>query len=235
MPVGKLFLCFILACSIITSTRINLHLTDEFHDGEEDDGALAYHCLRIAAHTANHLDSHQILSFCLTTSPSPRTSTENTLDQKFTFDQLSSLNITGKDLYLWSAPIDLIEHYQFYLTQNATSDVRSAPRQLFYNCTAPTFGPSCQYSLELSSIRDASLNQIIYAFYQKYYNPSHMTCYKHLVCNRGFGEACLGWTEICDGYADCLIDAVDEKYCWPLETSEYAADEYRCDNGQCIS
>ena len=221
--------------SIITSTRINLHLTDGFHDGEGDDGALSHPCLRIAAHTASHLDSHQILSFCLTTSPLLRTSTENTLDQKFTFDQLSNLNITGKDLYLWSAPIDLIEHYQLYLTQDATSDIRSSARQSFYNCTAPSFGPFCQYSLELSSVQDASLNQIIYAFYQEQYNPSHLTCYTHLVCNRGSGEACLGWTEICDGYVDCLNDAVDEKYCWPLQTSECATDEYRCDNGQCIS
>jgi hypothetical protein len=62
-----------------------------------------------------------------------------------------------------------------------------------------------------------------------------LTCYIHLECNRGSKSVCLDWTEICDGYIDCLNDRIDEKYCWQLEINQCKEDEYRCLNGQCIS
>jgi hypothetical protein len=47
---------------------------------------------------------------------------ENTIDQKLIFSQLSKQQITSQQLYLWSAPIDLIERYQNYLNQLSKSE-----------------------------------------------------------------------------------------------------------------
>jgi hypothetical protein len=66
---------------------------------------------------------------------------DNNLGEKFTFAQLSKENITGQQLYLWSAPIDLIEKYQFYLNQLSKSEIGSMTEEFFYNCSLPNFGP----------------------------------------------------------------------------------------------
>jgi hypothetical protein len=55
---------------------------------------------------------------------------------KFYFYELSKQNMCSEQLYLWLAPIDLIENYQLYL---------SLSKEIFYNCTLPRFGPRCQY------------------------------------------------------------------------------------------
>lgn len=66
-------------------------------------------------------------------------------------------------------------------------------------------------------------------------NPStDLTCYIHLQCHRSHGFGCLDWTEICDGYINCLNDGIDEKYCWEMEITECKHNEYRCNNEQCI-
>jgi hypothetical protein len=62
-----------------------------------------------------------------------------------TFEELDKHNISSLDLYVWSAPIDLIEHYQAYreLKVNNTTD---GSLFKFYNCSLVNrFGSFCQY------------------------------------------------------------------------------------------
>ncbi len=94
----------------------------------------------------------------------------------------------------------------------------------------PKFGLQCQYEFHFYRLDNASLDQIINDFYDKYRNnPNTLTCYTHLQCNRDPLPACLDWSKICDGKIDCLDGGSDEKYCWELKYNEY-----RCQNGKCI-
>ena len=124
--------------------QINLHLTDWV---SEDDN-LQHDCLHVPAHIEEESDPRQIISYCMGELPSKFQIKENNLDQKLTFDQLSKQNITSQQLYLWSAPIDLIEQYQFYLNQLQNSEKTSLATEIFYNCTLPYFGSKCQYVLQ---------------------------------------------------------------------------------------
>ena len=64
---------------------------------------------------------------------------------------------------------------------------------------------------------------------------ANVPCYTHLHCRTFAGEYCLDWREICNGVTDCFESNIDEKYCFELELTECAFDEYRCGNGmQCI-
>ncbi|CAF1288493.1 unnamed protein product [Rotaria sp. Silwood1] len=66
---------------------------------------------------------------------------------KFKFSELSQQNITSQQLYIWSAPIDIVERYQLYLDHLSASYDKSMKTQVFYNCTLPRFGPMCQYEM----------------------------------------------------------------------------------------
>ena len=100
-----------------------------------------------------------------------------------TFSQLAEPEISSKRLYLWSAPIDLIERYQFYLNQPPPPIKTSLGTQFFYNCTWPQIGPFCKYSFDFE--RDeksfSSLSEFIEDFYFNHeYAPETLTCYVHL-------------------------------------------------------
>ena len=157
------------------------------------------------------------------------------LNQTFiTFEELNELNITAKDLLLWSIPINLVEIYQFYLDKNDLS----LSKKLINNCTKPWFGLECEYSFQW--IDQMSINEIVENEFSEripYSNGMTMhslTCYIHLECDRGEGNLCLDWREICDGYVDCLNDGIDELNCIEMEMNECNENEYRCHNGLCI-
>ena len=210
MSLIKILFYWILLCSTTVSPQFNLHFTDEINDNGNI--AYQYDCLHIAASIEIESDPYQIISYCLTEWPTKWNISKNNLDQKFTFSELYKQNITSQQLYVWSAPMDVVERYQLYLNDLLFSNKSSSMSdQLFYNCTSPRFGSLCQYSLDIDESYYSSLNNIIHDYYQQEYEPKTLTCYNYLKCNRGSTLACLDWSEICDGYIDCLNDGIDEK------------------------
>ncbi|CAF3921450.1 unnamed protein product [Rotaria sp. Silwood2] len=227
--------CFTLLHLVITLPQINLDLTD-WISVSESNTVLQHDCLHVFAPTKFSFPPQQIISYCMSEWPSKWNIRENNFDQSFTFAELYKRNITSQQLYLWSAPMDIVEHYEFYLDQLSNSNKSpSIVTQLFYNCTLPRFGPLCQYSLDIYMPYGSSLYEIINNFYQENYRPMTLTCYTHLECNRGSNLACLDWTEICDGHIDCLNDGIDEEHCEQLEVNKCEESEFRCKNGECIS
>ncbi|CAF1141064.1 unnamed protein product [Adineta ricciae] len=211
--------------------QINFHLT-EFEDENND---TQHDCLQAAARVEDKYDIRQIISYCIDDWPSKFNITDTGFDPKFNFSQLSKQNVTTEQLYLWSAPIDLIEEYQLYLNQLPHSDRTLLASKLFYNCTLPYFGSKCQYKLITTYVNYTSFNEVVYDYYFfNRYKPTEFTCYSHLECDRGPSPACLDWTEICDGKIDCFNDEVDEKDCWQLEMHQCGENEFRCSYGQCV-
>ncbi|CAF1336384.1 unnamed protein product [Adineta ricciae] len=220
----------ILLQSISGVPQINLYYTDSTN-GADHGLAMQRNCLHTVVFVEHSSIDQQIVFFCMEESlPEFPIETSNSLPT-FTFYELSEKNITSEQLYLWSAPIDIIERYQLYLNENDDS----MSNELFHNCTVPGFGPLCQYELEFYDSRFNFLHEMIDSFYNNQdYNPTDLTCYMHLQCYRGPAPACLDWTEICDGRVDCLDNGLDEQHCWQLEINACKDDEYRCLNGQCI-
>ena len=213
--------------SVNSQFQINFHLTN----WTQEDENVQHDCLHVPADIKRNLNDLQIISYCMGEFPSKFQIKENHIDQKLTFAQLAKEHVTTEQLYHWSAPIDLIEQYQFYLNSEQTS----LSDQTFYNCTSPYFGPQCQYLFNFNQSAYSSLNEIIYDYYRYHiYEPTLFTCYMHLECNRGPSPSCLDWTEICDGRVDCLDGNQDEEHCWQLEIHQCNANEYQCFQGQCI-
>jgi hypothetical protein len=233
MSLVKKLLFFMLLCSLTASFQINLDLTDCVHDSESD-FAVQHDCLHVAAPINEENDPREIISYCMSECPSKWYIQKSNNNQIFTFAELYGQNITSRQLYRWSAPMDTVEQYQLYLNQLPISNETSMATQRFYNCTPPKFGSMCQYTFEDDNPYNTSLNKIIDDFYQFKYEPSTFTCYTHLQCNRGPAPICLDWSEICDGKVDCLDGGQDEEHCWQLEIIECGNDQYQCGNGQCI-
>ena len=213
---------------------MNLYFTDPTSN-KQTNLSFQHTCLYISAVIDQENNEQQIISFCLTQLSTPWITTDSHLNEPFTFAELHEQQITAEQLYLWSTPIDIIEHYQSFLTQLPTSLQTPMATELFHNCTLPLFGPSCQYELDNYHSAYSSLSEMINDYYLHHpYKPKTLTCYLHLQCDRGPSPACLDWSEICDGKIDCLNNGIDEELCWKLEINQCAKDQYRCSNGQCI-
>ena len=239
-----LWLLLIIWCQwIMVDCQLNLYNTNR----TMTDTSLEFDCLYY--HVRNEKLAYQELSniidetipYCFR----PINETEilvshflNTRDRNFTFDELRLDNITTQQLLSWSAPIDLVEQYQFYLDElNPSLSLFS--NELFYNCTKPWFGLHCQYSFE--SNEEMLIDEIVENEFSRRasYSESSDTltklpCYVHLQCDRGGSLLCLDWREICDGRIDCLDGGLDEAFCFDMEINECAENEYRCHNGLCI-
>ena len=222
----------ILLHMVIATPLLTLHHTNWV---SENDNALQHDCLRVVVHEAELDYKWQIIFYCMNEFSPKFKIVDTNLFPNFAFIELAKRNISSEQLYIWSAPIDIIERYQFFLNQLSTSNDISLGKEIFYNCTIPRFGPMCQYDLYYYRSDHLSLRQLISDFYHiSRYHPTDLTCYTHLNCNRGTSTSCLDWSEICNGQIDCLNDGLDEKYCWQLEINKCKDDEYRCSNGQCI-
>ena len=125
----------ILDCIQSFDPRIHVHYSNSAYENE-----VQHNCLYTNIGRSMD-DIYEKLLFCLSESIS-EFSIENT-DKlvNFTFDELKKRNISSDQLYTWSAPIDLIEDYEFYLNQLNKFD----SMKRFFNCTSPRFGPQCQY------------------------------------------------------------------------------------------
>ncbi|CAF3806328.1 unnamed protein product [Rotaria sp. Silwood1] len=222
-----IFLHFILA-----KPKINLHYTNWINENDSND-VLKHDCLRIPVSIDKTRISREIISYCMDELPS-KFPIENDKFPKFTFAELAKRDITSQQLYLWSAPIDLVELYQFYLNQLPTSNDKSLETQHFYNCTLPRFGPMCQFEIDYKPHLDSTLYDIILRQSRAPQHSEIPVCYAYLQCNRGPYPACLRWQEICDGRLDCTDGRFDEEHCWQLEINQCNDDEFRCANGQCI-
>jgi hypothetical protein len=223
---------FVLLHSITAIPQINIYFTDWV---SENNDAIQQDCLRVVTAIDESTINRQIMSYCMSELPTKFSIKKNNLVPNFTFIELSNQNITSQQLYLWSAPIDTVEQYEFYLNQLSTSNDHSLGKEVYYNCTLPRFGPMCQYAFDYHHPNHSSLHELIYNFYYNYkYQSTNFTCYHHLQCDRGLFPTCLDWSEICDGKIDCHDGGLDEEQCWQLEMNECQDNEYRCTNGQCI-
>ncbi|CAF2748733.1 unnamed protein product [Rotaria sp. Silwood2] len=148
-----------------------------------------------------------------------------------TFETLQRENITSQQLYLLSAPIDVVERYQAFL-ENSQS---SSSTQIFNNCSELWFGEYCQYSFNLTwSFYDIVSADFSHESVELNEFSKYGTCYTFIECNRGPSPSCIDWREICDGKIDCLDDGRDEIDCEQLHMNECKEDEFRCSNGFCI-
>ncbi len=129
----------------IVMPQVNLHYTDWI---SENVNKLEHDCLRVVPYLKDNDNVHEIISYCLS---SEFNIEDNNVFSKVTFVELSKENISSQQLYLWSAPIDLIENYQFYLNQLSIFNYSSLEKQIYYNCTLLRFGPKCQYEFDYFS------------------------------------------------------------------------------------
>ncbi|CAF2027459.1 unnamed protein product [Rotaria magnacalcarata] len=181
----------------------------------------------------------QIIPYCLRPLSMP-TQTDNEEGYHedtvwFTFEELRESNVTARQLYYISVPIDLIEEYHVYLDNPETS----LSEQIVFKCGGTQFGDMCQYMLEYDeSFEDIVINTFNAKATMKQEDGAmltNLTCYMHLECDRGPAPMCLDWREVCDGKFDCVNGGIDEMGCNELEMNPCDADTYRCHNGaQCI-
>ncbi|UJR34834.1 hypothetical protein I4U23_027615 [Adineta vaga] len=229
----RILFCLVLQV-FVASLNINVDLTD-WTEQCDNCPELAHHCLHVPGRTQKDL-SYQMLSYCLSEWPSTWQLTDKSFDPKFTFVDLYRKDVTSEHLYIWSAPMDLIERYQFYVNQRALEkESGSMDMDVFFNCTLPRFGSQCQYKLDSYRSDYSSLKELVYDFYSIPYEPASLTCYEHLECQRASTSICLAWYEICDGIVHCLNDAIDEIHCWKVQLEKCDDDQSQCYNGQCIS
>ncbi|CAF4126864.1 unnamed protein product, partial [Adineta steineri] len=214
--------------------QTNLDLT-HWISNIESNSSLQHDCLHVAAWIENEeSDPYQIISYCMSEWPSQWNIKTNNQDQYFTFAQLYQRNISSEQLHLWSTPLDIIEYYELYLNHRLISNTSVVMAiNGFYNCTPPRFGPLCEYSLEMYQSDHLTLNEMIHEYYLHEYQPTTLTCYIHLECDRGSISLCLDWSEICDGIVDCR-NGIDEEACWQLNMNQCEDNEYRCLNERCI-
>ncbi|UJR20107.1 hypothetical protein I4U23_023241 [Adineta vaga] len=207
--------------SAIASPQINLyHTNDDYQQ---------HHCLYIDL--SENQWSHDIIPYCMSELTSKWSIEQANYHSHLTFTELKHRNITSTQLHQWSASIDTSERYQLYLNNDHHFSVSG--ENIFYNCTLPSFGPQCQYQLE-NYDSTLTLNEFVRRYYLQHTKASEsLTCYTHLRCNRGLTSVCLDWSEICDGKFDC-DDRSDEEHCSSLLNNECGADEFRCNNGQCV-
>ncbi len=113
---GKL-VYFTLLHLVANQLQINLDQTDVVSPSD----ALQHDCLQVATRLIARFKHYQIISYCMSESPSKWNIKINPYDQNFTFAELAKRNITSQQLYHWSAPMNIIEDYQFYLDQSSIS------------------------------------------------------------------------------------------------------------------
>ncbi|CAF0863283.1 unnamed protein product [Didymodactylos carnosus] len=112
------------------------------------------------------------------------------------FTELYRQGVTSAQLLDWSAPIDVAERYE----KNGENS-----SEVFYNCSSPWFGPTCQYSIEYDIL------------------PPFSNVVQFIITPRTFAPNLKNFT------------IEDEQLCQILEVNECSDNEFRCHfGGQCI-
>jgi hypothetical protein len=127
---------------------LNLHHTDHLLNGIYRD------CLYYNVPERGLVS--QLIQYCIRFHHDEELTNPENHHQSFTFEQLRKNNVTSFQLYMWSAPIDLVEYYQIYL-----ENISSTNTFLYYNCTYPWFGSRCEYTFDypqLSFARQVEIN-----------------------------------------------------------------------------
>jgi len=118
------------------------------------------------AETDSFRQYYERARFCLSQLSSTYKITEQQSSLKLIFDELAKLEVTSEQLYFWSALMDHIERYQFYLDQGDTLSSQDE----FYNCTLPRFGPYCQYEFLFDVSYYPSFDESIFSYYANMFN-----------------------------------------------------------------
>jgi hypothetical protein len=224
---------FITMVSTEFKPLLNVYMTDRASESQLQNNCFYYHVTNtIISYKLPMRPGLEIIEYCLRPLDEmpKRKSNFSSNITIWTFDKLREKQITSKQLYEWSAPIDTIERYQDYL--NNFSVMMST--QLFYNCTPQFFGQYCEYSFDWY----ISFPQVVTTIFQlkEVYGPwsTNFPCYIHLpTCYFNHSIICLDWREMCDRKLHC-DDGVDEYGCFSLEFNVCGDDEFQCQNGQCI-
>jgi hypothetical protein len=240
-----LLLMSIIAIETVTLHPFNMYYTHEVTEELQHDCLLYTVLDDIVLYEKTLLPQHQFILYCFRPMKETNTSQSNRMARELnnnasmssllSFEQLKIKNITPMDLFAWSIPLDLIEHYAAYLINNA--DTNDESRSLLYNCTPPWFGPVCQYTFDSNSSFSTIVRSVFTERFHLYTEPTNQntSCYIHLPCEyRSWAPMCLDWREICDGKVDCIDSGIDEANCFDLEKNECEENEYRCQNGLCI-
>ena len=128
-----------------------------------------------------------------------------------TFTELRAQRISSYDLLTWCAPITVIDQYQLFLDNNATT----MDLNFWCNCSRKTFGLRCEYTFEMYQLVDEEAVDLFaanpFSFISQQYikhkgrtsdyrwTVTNGTCYMGLFeCSRN-RIICLHWSQICDG------------------------------------
>ncbi|CAF4846028.1 unnamed protein product, partial [Rotaria sp. Silwood2] len=214
-----LFVLLLIFQLSVTTSQFHVCYTDHVSNNLLDHDCLLYNVLSTIQCHINSQETnpyqYQIIPYCIR--PYNLSSSQLVNNEKsvihgtpIKFETLQRENITSQQLYLLSAPIDVVERYQEFLEKPNSS----LSTQIFNNCSKPWFGEYCQYSFNLTW----SFNRIPWAYFnylkQEINNAfKNGTCYIFLECNRGPSPSCLDWREICDGKIDCMDVGQDEIGC----------------------
>lgn len=158
---------------------LNVYMTDQVSELRLQNNCFYYHVTNtIIDYALPMRPGLEIIEYCLRPlyEMPKRISNFSSNITIWTFEKLREKQITSKQLYEWSAPIDAIERYEDYL--NSPSENMST--QLFYNCTPQLFGQYCEYSFEWY----ISLSHVVTTIFElkRMYDP-HLTklpCYIYL-------------------------------------------------------
>ncbi|UJR12875.1 hypothetical protein I4U23_017049 [Adineta vaga] len=159
---------------------------------------------------------------------------------KLSFDSLLKQEVHPRFVLEYSSSIEMADLYAavFYNRSLSVND----NDQFVCNCTTSgTFGKYCEYQLTYNakSFTDAIKSQFEQKKLDKEQDDSwnsqrhgKIVCYETL--SYPSSPLCLDWREICDGKQRCS-NGIDEENCDKLEFNECEDDEFRRNNGMCIS
>ncbi|CAF3659094.1 unnamed protein product [Rotaria sp. Silwood1] len=157
--------------------------------------------------------------------------------EKQMFGDLLKKEIHPSIVFKWSSSVEMTDSYSKVFNNRSLIDDNE--NQFVCKCTPGTFGKYCEYQLTHESKKFSEAVKRQFEQKQDTDDDSWNTqrygkilCYETLPCSSS--SLCLDCREICDGIQRCS-NGVDEENCDKLEFNECDDDEFRCENGMCIS